>query len=153
LSIAETLSRYPHLLVVGAPGSGKTTLSRWLAVIFAMQQHRERLGEHFQQQRLPIVLELRRFAARFQELAQKPHIFDLADEISQFIDKDARFSNIDAEWIQTALRNKSCLLLLDGLDEIPADNTRQRVLEAVNVFIEQPGRVGKSKALPTILFN
>lgn len=63
LSVAEALQRYRRTVILGGPGSGKTTLTRWLAVVFARREQADaqKLGEHFTQPRLPVLLELRRF--------------------------------------------------------------------------------------------
>lgn len=136
LSIADTLHQHHSLIIIGAQGSGKTTLMRWLAVTFAkqLQAQDNYLGSRFTQSRVPIILELRRFATHLEELAQSPATFSLAKEIIDFIDKDARFPDITAPFISEALHNGQCLLLLDGLDEIPNYNARQRLLEALEAF-------------------
>ncbi|HEC84326.1 MAG TPA: NACHT domain-containing protein, partial [Thioploca sp.] len=140
LSVADTLHQYHRLMIVGAPGSGKTTLMRWLAVTFAkqLQAQDDRLGSRFAQNRIPIVLELRRFVTRLHALAQSPATFSLADEISTFVGEDARFPHIEAGFIRETLANGQGLLLLDGLDEVPNRSARQRLLEAVEAFITTP---------------
>jgi hypothetical protein len=72
LSVPEALRRHPRLVLVGAPGSGKTMLLRWLAVTFAQDRQGEpdRLGAALAEPRLPVLLELRRFVDRFGELSE-----------------------------------------------------------------------------------
>jgi ABC-type glutathione transport system ATPase component len=64
VDLAHAIAESRHVVIVGAPGSGKTTLTRWLAVTFAqdLQGAPERLGAAFQHPRLPVVIELRRLA-------------------------------------------------------------------------------------------
>ncbi|OQX14511.1 MAG: hypothetical protein BWK80_41740, partial [Desulfobacteraceae bacterium IS3] len=106
LSIADALHRHPRLLIVGDPGSGKTTLTRWLAVIFAKKQQAQEhlLGSRFTENRVPIVLELRRFVVRLSELAKQPNVFNLADEVIQFVKKDARFEKC-AQFVSHSLKS------------------------------------------------
>ncbi|MFN8486903.1 MAG: HEAT repeat domain-containing protein [Caldilineaceae bacterium] len=138
LSVADALRRHPHLTIIGGPGSGKTTLTRWLAVIFARgeQAKPENLGASLADDRLPIVLELRRFAERFVSLSQQPAVPDLAAEIASFISQHTYYPGTPAVFIQQALADGHCLLLLDGLDEIADLGACQTLSEAVQAFLQ-----------------
>ncbi len=145
ISIATALQRYRHLVILGAPGSGKTTLLKWLATTFAQQQQAQpdRLGEAFVEGKVPILLELRRFVNRAQEWIKSPGVFDLAEEICQRISEDRRFTEENAadrmrQTLRQTLQQQPCLLLLDGLDEIADLEARRRLLEAVEVFSQNP---------------
>ncbi|MCP4709995.1 MAG: NACHT domain-containing protein, partial [Planctomycetes bacterium] len=132
------MQKHRHLIITGSPGSGKTTLLRWLAVTFASQQQANNLGTEFEET-VPILLELRRFSGRFQHLTKnQPEVFDLAAEISAFVGNDQRFHGVSAEWMRQSLEQRPCLLLIDGLDEIADQMTRQRLLEAVEAFVQIP---------------
>jgi HEAT repeat protein len=140
ISIATALRQHRHLVILGTPGSGKTTLLRWLAITFAQQQQAQpdRLGVEFSQERVPILLELRRFVSRAQHWIDSPGVFNLAKEICQWIDADARFAGITAEWMSQVLTQQPCLLLLDGLDEIADLEARRRLLESLEAFSQNP---------------
>lgn len=136
LSLGEALRRYRRLVIMGDPGSGKTTLLRWLAVTFAAQRQADpdRLGPTFSEPRLPVLLELRRFAERLRTLAEQPAAFDLADEMSSYVAHDARFARVPQEAIRAAIAAGSCLILLDGLDEIEDRQARTRLVEAIEAL-------------------
>jgi HEAT repeat protein/energy-coupling factor transporter ATP-binding protein EcfA2 len=153
ISIATALQRYRHLVILGAPGSGKTTLLKWLATTFAQQQQAQpdRLGEAFSEARVPIVLELRKFV-NHPPKNMFEGAFDLAEEICQSIDKDANFAEITAEWMSQVLTQQPCLLLLDGLDEIADSKARQRLLEALEAFSQNP-KYKKVQCLLTSRFH
>ncbi|EDN67752.1 signal transduction protein with Nacht domain [Beggiatoa sp. PS] len=138
IALATALQKHQRLFITGVPGSGKTTLLRWLAVIFANQQQAEsaRLGPAFTEDIVPIVLELRRFSKLFQENQAVPP--DLTDKISAFIGEDSRFDGISSAWMRETLAHQPCLLLIDGLDEIANQYTRQNVLEALDAFVQIP---------------
>ncbi|MCK5525055.1 MAG: HEAT repeat domain-containing protein, partial [Thiomargarita sp.] len=139
MTTAEALQKHRYLIITGSPGSGKTTLLRWLAVTFADQRQSENLGEAFTEETVPIFLELRRFSERFHDLAKNhPATFDLAEEISTFVGDDSRFDGVHSDWMRQTLAQQPCLLLLDGLDEIADQMTRQRLLEAVEAFVQIP---------------
>ncbi len=139
ISIADALSKHSHLALLGGPGSGKTMLSRWLALTFAQdyQGRSDRLGASFSQPRLPILLELRRFSLRFLELSQQPGVSDLAAEIAAFVSGHAYYSGIPAAFIADALAKGRCLLLMDGLDEIADPIARTALVDAIHAFLAQ----------------
>jgi HEAT repeat protein/energy-coupling factor transporter ATP-binding protein EcfA2 len=139
MTTAEALQKHRYLIITGSPGSGKTTLLRWLAVTFADQRQSENLGKAFTEETVPILLELRRFSERFHRLAKNhPATFDLAEEISAFVGDEPRFHGVSSDWMRQTLAQQPCLLLLDGLDEIADQMTRQRLLEAVEAFVQNP---------------
>ncbi|MEM7532948.1 MAG: HEAT repeat domain-containing protein [Chloroflexota bacterium] len=141
LSVAEALQQYPHLVVIGGPGTGKTTLTRWLAVIFAQKQQATAaaLGPHFAQNRLPILLELRRFAPRFEEAMKISNPPKLTTLIANFISGNAYYEDTPAWWIEDALTAGRCILLLDGVDEIANLGVRQSLSDALNAFMRTAG--------------
>jgi len=149
ITIAAALQKHRYLIITGSPGSGKTTLLRWLAVTFAAQRQAENLGAEFTKESVPILLELRRFSKRFHDLAAKPTAFDLAAEISAFVGDDPRFHGVSADWMRQTLEQQPCLLLIDGLDEIADQMTRQRLLEAVEAFVQIPAYAQVSCLLTT----
>ncbi len=136
LSVAEALHRHRHLVVLGGPGAGKTTLTRWLTVNFAKKEQgrADALGEQFRQPRLPILLELRRFADRFKQHSQQPTTPDLVEEIANFVHQDSRFGNPPVELIAKALADGRCLILLDGVDEIADDGAREALTRSIQAF-------------------
>ena len=142
LSVAEALHKYQRLVVIGGPGSGKTTLARWLALTFARncQAETDRLGANFTQPRLPILLELRRFAERFKKLSDEPTVPDMATEIAEYISQHGYFVGTSAEFIRDELARGRCLLLIDGLDEVPDLAARREVMEAINALLRRPDR-------------
>lgn len=139
-SVAEALHQHRRLLIVGGAGSGKTTLTLWLTLIFARnkQASLEYLGEHFKQPRLPILLELRRFAGIFAEKRKQSHVSDLAQIITEHVEQDVYFSNGAPQTIQQALREGRCILLVDGLDEIVDLNVRREFARALDGLLMRP---------------
>ncbi len=137
LTIAETLDRYRRVVIIGAPGSGKTTLMRWLALTFARnrQAQSDRLGDQFDTPRLPILLELRRFADAFRRHSDEPHTPNFAKIIGATIAKDGYFVGITAAFIEAQLRAGRCLLLVDGLDEIADLRARRELVSALDALL------------------
>jgi predicted NACHT family NTPase len=98
----EVVARCPRLMVLGKPGSGKTTFLRHVAVACC--------NDEFQADHIPILIELRfiKEASQFNLLNIIHREFGLAD------------------WGQTEeiLNQGKVLMLLDGLDEVPGQSKR-----------------------------
>ena len=97
-----------RVLISGEAGSGKTTLLRWLSVMAA----RKELSGGLQSWNdlIPIYLPLRRFARIAlprPEQYLNPVLQNLAGAMPR-------------EWMHRLLQSERALLLLDGLDELPA---------------------------------
>ncbi|MCW1969327.1 MAG: NACHT domain-containing protein, partial [Anaerolineae bacterium] len=113
----------PGLVILGDPGSGKSTLLHYLALRAAKKP----VGDE-----LPIFIS---FAAYDDYLTRHGHI-SLGEFLSVYY----------AEWqnspdlkplFEQALSEGRALVLLDGLDEVLQQNTRQFVAEQANSFIAQ----------------
>jgi energy-coupling factor transporter ATP-binding protein EcfA2 len=110
-----------HLVILGAPGFGKTTLLKHLALTLLQPQkyHQYRLWSHS----FPILLFLRDHA---QTIVDQP-FFSLADMVEEHI--KLRWQRaIPASWIARYLERGMCLVLLDGLDEVADHSARQAVV-------------------------
>jgi hypothetical protein len=110
------------LAVIGAPGSGKTTLLRHTARQACVGRRRRRV---------PILLYLRDHA---QEIAARPGV-GVADLVRGTLGPCG-----DSEpdgWFEQRLRNGSCIVLLDGLDEVAREEDRRSIASWVGRQIRQ----------------
>lgn len=107
------------LAVVAGPGSGKTTLLRHTAL---RRCHRRRT--------LPILLLLR---DHVEAIISNPAL-----TLAAAIAAEPWLSGaIPATWFEGRLNRGRCLVLLDGLDEVPAEENRRKVVEWVQAQINR----------------
>lgn len=154
-SALEQLDRQPRLVLLGDPGSGKTTFVDFVAMCLAGEllghplanlkllsaplpddegQHQEQAQPWRHGALLPVKVVLRDFAARglpaVGEAASAEHLWG-------FIVAELKQATLGA-WAQPLSRElleRGGLLLLDGLDEVPeADRCRAQIKEAITDF-------------------
>lgn len=112
--VDQLLGTHQYTLVRGEAGSGKTTLLRWLAIRCASRDITGALSAW--NKRLPCYIRLRDYAREGRDLPVP----------EQFLEGCAK--NLAGEqprsWMQNACR-AGALLLVDGIDELPADKRRR----------------------------
>ncbi|OQW94990.1 MAG: hypothetical protein BWK77_08290, partial [Verrucomicrobia bacterium A1] len=138
----EALASFPHMALLGAPGSGKSTLSTYVVLALA----ETRLGSRRALGRLgpwwsfgalvPMRIVLRQFAASLPQSLERGRAKHLWD----FIDADLANCGLPSQ-TGTALRRivqkEGAFWILDGLDEMKDPTIRARVAEAVSEFVDQ----------------
>jgi hypothetical protein len=156
LSPLEALQAQPQIVILGDPGSGKSTLTQRLAALLAVAgcddpALRRDLGEqevddlqqllkHMGRRLLPVRIVLTRWA---QQLAASGHSAspgnanDLINECVRLLGEVANLGERQRERFVARLTGDeppTALLLLDGLDEVSDEGRRQRLVEAVRDF-------------------
>ena len=113
LRIEEILKDQKRLLLIGEAGSGKTTLLRWLAVKSARRNFEPPLQgwNHL----TPFLIPMRRYPdGRF------PTLNEFVTSVSSTIGED-----LPAQWTRNLLLSGDALVLIDGIDELPDDQSRE----------------------------
>ena len=125
------------LVVLGAPGYGKTTFLRFLAQVFATGQW----GALQLPPRLPVLLPLTELAAALDAEA------DLS--LERFL-TSGRFQGdpeLPGEAVAKALKRGGALILLDSLDDVRGLDRRRQVMERVREFYETHRPAGNQLVL------
>ena len=138
VSVNEALKNHRRLVVLGDPGSGKTTLLRYLALLYSRARGgeselvQEKLGLD-EGEYLPLFLELRHVGRYLDSLPLdgQEGYRDLLDLYNGRLKKEGTGLPSDLE---TVLKSGQAIVLLDGLDEVAAGPTRNRVARLVDNF-------------------
>lgn len=116
----EVANEQQYLLVLGQPGSGKSTFLRKVG----LEAMKLQTGE-FQHRCLPVMLELKRF--------REDNIDIKAAIVREF--SECNFPEVE-DFCDLALEQGKLLVLLDGFDEVPTDN-QKKIFKEIENFVKQ----------------
>ncbi len=141
LSALEALQTCPdnHMVLLGLPGTGKTTFIRYLALCMAQSlvpngtHLTETLPEWKQPSLLPVIVPLARFADYIPAGVKKGNADLVADFILQFLKDDNRTTGSEDQ-IWTEIQNRDCLFFFDGLDEVTNISLRPIIVDSIEAF-------------------
>ena len=139
-----------QLLLLGEPGSGKTTFAEHLALVLAGERRQPGAGwaknlvSHDAAWEgpapLPVRVRLREFAANDECLPQDRDEFGRAQHLLAYIEKYLkadRWSEHLARHVVNLFDQGGALLVLDGLDEVADPQRRRQVAEAIGDLAER----------------
>jgi predicted NACHT family NTPase len=119
LDVLEGLRKYAreHVLLIGRPGSGKST-----ALIRLLLEEAEgfedngdnAIATNHEKTRIPVLVELRYYET------------SILDLITAFLHRHDPSLPIDSETVKKLLRQGNCLLLIDGVNELPSQEARSQ---------------------------
>ncbi|NEO08675.1 HEAT repeat domain-containing protein [Moorena sp. SIO3I8] len=138
--LAEQLlsqSQSRRVVILGAPGSGKTTLMSYFAVMLA-QGNPEVLGLKGDTDWLPILIRMRDFARDLDK--------SLIDYARIFAENTMSVKPLPVGFFEHWLSDGRALILLDGLDEVAEEAKRHDVVKRIENFL---GQFDRNRAIIT----
>ncbi len=148
VSMRTLLPSSPRLAIIGGAGSGKTTYLRFIAALLAqalLDGKTERVATELGLSKdlpLPILLTLSEYNQyrRSCEGQIDANAGTLVAFLSQALIKQESALGLPADFFQRLLHEgKSCLLLLDGADEVADETERRIVIEQVENLAHNKG--------------
>ena len=123
-----------RILLEGGPGQGKSTVTQMAAQIYrekllgeAESLARDRSWHQLCRLRLPIRVELKHFALWLSDASNGA----LEEYIAHLIARDSGGVSVPVSDVQAFVERSPVILLLDGLDEIGNDSTRDKALDKI----------------------
>ena len=142
IDIQTALLRYPKLVIVGDPGSGKSTFLKYIALMLARSCLRNDPGIAREKlclvEPLPIPIflscwDLADFLRQREQSRLNTLVEFIATRLTVF---EFPISSEDAEKL---LQTGNCCLLFDGLDEVPSDAGRAAVSRMLEDCVDRYG--------------
>lgn len=121
---SESKSR--RCVLLGAPGSGKTTLMSYFAVALSTEETQVDLG--LANAHLPILVRIR-------DWVRSSHT-NLLDYVRWFATDKLAVKDLPAGFFEHWLEAGKALILLDGLDEVASESRRDEVVNQIECFLQ-----------------
>jgi formylglycine-generating enzyme required for sulfatase activity len=140
--LRDVMADNPHAALVGDPGSGKTTFLRYVAQNLA----RVHLGEPEALDRIgltgqppfPIFAGLAKVARFLTDNPDLSYADDAPEHFYRYLDSllaGQPSYGLPPDYLRHRVLAGGCLLLLDGLDEVPGDAMRERMVRLIGQMI------------------
>ncbi|MBP9846692.1 MAG: ankyrin repeat domain-containing protein [Saprospiraceae bacterium] len=147
LTLQQAYNDHAHLVILGDPGSGKTTVARWLAVNMAkayLNEQKLLLVSRYQVDPQVAEEDLKQQVS-FGRIARIP-IYIVISAYAQYCEHHQENSSLEAfiehqypdhsMTIMNFIHNGYALIILDGLDEAACRELRQRVIDHIHDFMQ-----------------
>ena len=143
--IQQAYNEFSHFIILGHPGSGKTTLSKWLVINMAKQCLNEK-NSLFEstcsyREKIPILIPIWKYVDYTKE-----HQNEQRKTLLQFVYENPALNSIcssDEErndlssFIIESLVQGNILIIFEGLDEVPAHIDRSDLMKEINTLLER----------------
>ncbi|CAF0784628.1 unnamed protein product [Adineta steineri] len=139
--IQQAFNEFKHFIILGHPGSGKTTISKWLVMNMAQQCLGKKNMLFNTREKIPILIPIWKYVNQI-----KDNPYEQKLTLLQFIHENVTlnsllFTNEERQDLSSliieSLLHGNVLIIFEGLDEVPAHVDRTDLLKDINALLER----------------
>ncbi|MBI5715756.1 MAG: HEAT repeat domain-containing protein, partial [Chloroflexi bacterium] len=128
LNLAELL-RHPRAVLLGDPGTGKTTVTRYITYALAAGDP-VHVGDEVLHL-MPVLVRIANYAKAFER--------DTTLHFIEYIERELRSKPEHGHYLRYAIEHGECLVILDGLDEVTDPALRMQVTDRIRGMVADFG--------------
>lgn len=123
------MKKSKRVVVLGSPGSGKTTLANYLALIYSREVIDKKKVKI--EKKTPFIIPIREFVRKKGEYSQ---IFDFIDYLKFDFETNYNFRNIDKDFFIALLELGEAVVVFEGLDEVALEENKIQIVKSIEQF-------------------